>query len=144
MKGKVSTTDNFRVWSSSPARGMFFSLFFSTVIQFWQICQNRLITEKLECDLFVSYHHVTSHPTYNSFFKFLAETEGPLTLLFQSSGDVCARFQSRSMQPYTHLVEAYVIYIYSLRFTSDVYGQHSGQSLSTHACFKRSRLSDLN
>ena len=49
MKGKVSTTDNPRVWSSNPARGMFFSLFFSTVIQFWQNCQNHLITEKLDC-----------------------------------------------------------------------------------------------
>ena len=42
----MSTTDSPRFESSSPARGMIFSFFFSTVIHFWQIWQNDLIMEK--------------------------------------------------------------------------------------------------
>ena len=37
MKGKLSTTDSPRVWSSSPVRGSFFFL-----IQFWHRCLNDL------------------------------------------------------------------------------------------------------
>ena len=44
---------------------------------------------------------------------------GPLIPLFWTSGDVSSGFQSQSGQPYTHLVDAYVMYdVDSLRFTS--------------------------
>ena len=36
---------------------------------------------------------------------------GPLILLFWTSGDVCSGFQNQSGQPYSHLAEAYVMYL---------------------------------
>ena len=49
------------------------------------------------------------------FFKFLLDTcpfVGPLIPLFRTSGDVSSGFQSQSgFLPYSHLAEAYVIYI---------------------------------
>ena len=36
---------------------------------------------------------------------------GPLIPVFWTSGDVSSRFQSQSGQPYSHLVEVYVLYV---------------------------------
>ena len=44
---EVSSTDSPGVESSIPVRGKFFAEFFSALIQFWQIWQNDLFTEKL-------------------------------------------------------------------------------------------------
>ena len=53
-------------------------------------------------------------PIYVSFFKKLLDTcpfLGLLIPLFQTSGDISHGFQSQSGQPYSHLVEAYMIYV---------------------------------
>ena len=46
---EVSSTDSHGVKGSTPVRGKFFAEFSSALIQFWQICQNDLFTEKLGC-----------------------------------------------------------------------------------------------
>ena len=48
------------------------------------------------------------------FFQFLVDTcpfLGPLIPLLWTSGDVNCGFQSQGGQPYSHLAEAYVIYV---------------------------------
>ena len=55
---------------------------------------------------------------------------GPLTPLFWTSGDVSSGFQSQSGQPYLHLAEAYLLFHLWCDIFADVYGQHSGCSLS--------------
>ena len=60
---------------------------------------------------------------------------GPLISLFWTSGDVSSGFQSQSGQPYSHLVEAYVIYI---PWDSPLV-QHLPVT-SPHACFSRGRM----
>ena len=51
-------------------------------------------------------------------------------------------------QPYSNFAEAYVYTFPEIHLWYDtsagVYGQHSSQSLSPHACFSRGRMLDLN
>ena len=41
---------------------------------------------------------------------------GPLTLLFWTSGDVSSGFQTQGGQPYSHLVDAYVLHVLNINF----------------------------
>ena len=53
-------------------------------------------------------------PIKTSFFKFSVDMSpflGPLMPLFRTSGDISSGFQNQSGQPYSHLAEAYVIYV---------------------------------
>ena len=60
------------------------------------------------------------------FLKFLEDVSpfcGATDTLFWTSGDVSSGFQSQSGQPYSHLIEAYVIYI---PWDSDIRIQRQG------------------
>ena len=62
--------------------------------------------------------HSRSKYKLQLFFLDLLEDKSPfvglLILMFWTSGDVSSRFHSQSGYPYSHLLEAYVIYVPSL------------------------------
>ena len=66
---------------------------------------------------------------------------GPLIPLFLTSGDVSSGVQSQSGQPYSHLVQAYVLHV-PLRFTScatpaDLLASHmAAKPISINNCMK--------
>ena len=72
----------------------------------WEFC----------CPLIVPTHrrNAFKNDTQKLVFKFLEGTcpfMGPLIPLFWTSGDVSSGFQYQSGQSYSHLVQAYVMYI---------------------------------
>ena len=83
---------------------------------------------------------------------------GPLIPLFATSGDISSGFQIQSGQPYSHLVEAYMMHVHgggihdacSLRFTSGatpadlLMASMVASCCSPHGCSSRGRMPSSN